>query len=331
MAGSAVAQLEDLPPSGLEGIRSEWEALRAEDGAGPYLSLDWLIAWQRAYRRSRLGLLRVHEDGKTLALGLVERLRWGRIAFAGQPVTSERRLLCRRGREADAWRALLAMGRRGAVEARGLPRELGSLLPPGSSSTVAWPEVRLPGSFDEYLAQRSSGTRKGLKGKLRRAERDGAVAREVPGSERAGAVRDFVRLHRLRASAKGEEHPHVDDRLAAMLAELDEALRVFELNVDGARIAVTIRLDGPQVAHFYNGGNHPDWSRLSPGIVVELASIADAIDRGLVRYDLGPGEFRYKRELGGERAERLNVAIPPRGGWRRLRRLAAGLVPRLTS
>ena len=182
--------------------------------------------------------------------------------------------------------------------------------------------LSLPDSFEAYLAGRSPGTRKGLKGKLRRVEREGGTARAVSAPERDGALSDFVRLHTLRARAKGEEHPQIDDRLARMLAMLGDDLRAFELLVGGERIAVTLRLDRNGVAHFYNGGSNPAWAHLSPGIVVELASIRDAIGRGLRQYDLGPGDFRYKRDLGGMPAVRCDVGPRAFSASERARRLA---------
>jgi len=52
---------------------------------------------------------------------------------------------------------------------------------------------------------------------------------------------------------------------------------------------------------------------LSPGILLELASIRDAIERGVVRYDLGPGDYPYKRDLGARRETRVSVQVVSAG------------------
>jgi len=79
------------------------------------------------------------------------------------------------------------------------------------------------------------------------------------------------------------------------------------LSQDRATLAVTVRLDVGRRSWFYNAGFDPQASRLSPGLVVELASIRDAIERGQQTYDLGPGDYRYKRDLGGQERELLRI------------------------
>ena len=44
-----------------------------------------------------------------------------------------------------------------------------------------------------------------------------------------------------------------------------------------------------------------------PGILLELASIRQAIEEGLDTFDLGPGDYRYKHELGGDRTTVLKA------------------------
>jgi CelD/BcsL family acetyltransferase involved in cellulose biosynthesis len=240
-------------------------------------------------------------------MGLLEAPPGRAWRFAGGPVTGQRALLCADGREAAAWQALSgwltdhpADWRR--LDGAGAP-DAAAVLPGARLRAISAPRLRLPGSFDDYLRERSPTVRKSFKQKLRRVESAGAEVREVNEADRPAALRAFLELHHRRARVKAERHPQMDERLVDLLESAgrgpDLRLRVFELVADGAPRGVTVRVDHRGTGYFYNAGIDPDAGRLSPGIVLELASIRDAIARGLRTFDLGPGEYRYKTELGG--------------------------------
>jgi CelD/BcsL family acetyltransferase involved in cellulose biosynthesis len=330
-AARTIAGLEPLQKLG--DVRDEWQAFEAREES-PYVGFEWLRAWEGIYRPDRLALVRIREGRETVALGLLEIGARAALRFAGRPAISECRLLCAPEVEGSAWRALaefLRTRRWDGLEARGLSREAAKAVPEGWAVPLAWLELRLPTSFEEYLSERSPGTRKGLKGKLRRAEREGVEARPVADADHSAALRDFVRLHQLRARSKGQHHPAVDKCLVRMLEAIagDTRPRLFELIADSRRIGVTIRVDTDRAAYFYNAGIDPKWAHISPGILLQLVSIRDAIEAGLHRYDLGPGDFRYKRDLGGVLLERYQIAIPGRSLGVRLGRSRAVLLARV--
>ena len=91
---------------------------------------------------------------------------------------------------------------------------------------------------------------------------------------------------------------------------------MFELKLEDDAVGVSVRFDRGMTAHAYNDGFAPAIARLSPGTVMELVSIRDAVERGLRTYDFGPGDFTFKLRLGGKPVERLNVhaASPSLGG-----------------
>jgi CelD/BcsL family acetyltransferase involved in cellulose biosynthesis len=245
----------------------------------------------------------------------------GRWRFAGRPIGSERGLLCAPGDETTAWSGLAgwlgARSRRWAtLEAACVPAAAESL-PGARRRSTETTTMALPDSFDAYLAGRSRVTRSNLKRNRRRAERAGAEVRPVPAAEVDDALRDFVVLHQRRATSIGERHPAVDARLADVLLALrDNGLRLFELVHDGRRAGVNVRLDRGATVWSYNSGFDPDAAELAPGISLELASIHDAIDRGCERYDLGPGIYPFKLQLG--------MSVEPRADVRAISSSARG-------
>ncbi len=306
---------------GLASVEPTWRRLdRDPDRPSPYLTYDWLAAWVVTYRPDRLALARALDaDGATVGLGLIERFGGGRWRFAGRPVTPCRGLRARAGCGEEVWSAfgrwLRAHPRSwSTIDAEGLRTP--PSLPRLRLAAVANPRVDLPDSFEEYLAERSPTTRKGLKQKLRRAERAGARVVEVEADGRAGALGRWLALHGARAAAKGERHRGMEGPLDRLLLDLGPQgpvrLRVFELRVDGGTVGVSVRLDEGDTGYFYNSGFNPVYGDISPGVILELGSVRQAIEQGLRHFDLGPGDYRYKRDLGGDATHVLHAEAASR-------------------
>jgi CelD/BcsL family acetyltransferase involved in cellulose biosynthesis len=298
-----------------------WQEVEARAATPHYaLTHQWLSAWVEAHGPRHLVHVEIAAGARGLAVGLLECLPLGRVRFAGAPVSPRGCLLIADGQEIAAWSAFA-----GAL-ARELPRRLllqcfgASAAAGGLPHAVATPTpeyaLALPGTFDAYLGGLSPAARKSMRQKLRRVAR-GAVA-EAEAAEHPAAIGRFLALHHLRAGQRGEHHPQMNARLRRLLLALPEhgtgvRLRVFELTVSGAVVGSTIRLDHEDTAFFYNGGFDPAHAGLSPGISLELASIRDAIELGMTRFDLGPGRYRYKTDLGGVPTDRYRVTSGGRG------------------
>lgn len=165
-----------LDPGGFAELGTEWQSLedRAR-GVSPYTSFAWLDAWLRAYSPPDPAVLRVRaRDGDTIALGLVERRSGRRWAFGGEPVTSERGLLCAADLDADAWQAvrtwLRAERRRWATLDCGAAPSAALVLPNARTSEISLLRMPLPDSFEHYLAARTAKRRWALKRKLKALE-----------------------------------------------------------------------------------------------------------------------------------------------------------------
>lgn len=289
---------------------------RAQD---PHYSAthQWLSAWMAAYAPRRLTHVEISGDRGLAAVGLLEHLALRRLRFAGAPVSPRGCLVVADGQNAAAWSAFSAALTRqrprwSVLHCAGAPGVVASL---PRALAVQTPEyaLTLPAAFDDYVAGLSQAARKSARQKLRRIAKAGEIEECDPG-DHAAAVQRFLELHRLRAEQRGECHPDMDARLRRLLLSLPEhgtgtRLRVFELRVEGAVVATTVRLDHRATAFFYNGGFDPVHARLSPGISMELASIRDAIERGCERFDLGPGHYRYKTDLGGVPHSRYRAAL----------------------
>jgi CelD/BcsL family acetyltransferase involved in cellulose biosynthesis len=327
-SGHLEVELEAVTDGALGGAEPDWTTLESEAQVSPYATFGWLESWVAVYRPRRLRLIRVEDPERGLvALGLLEELPFRRLRFAGVPVTPIRGLVCRDGEEARAWKAVTEWLRRRRdwawIDACGVSREICGL-----DHAVLMPEpwfsLALPESFDQYLTERPGLRRREMRRRMRIAEREGATTHAVEGANTRGALDAFVALHSARAQRKGEMHSAIDDRLAMMLERVAQRsvpeLRVFVLRRDGQTLAVAVNVDHGGVSWAYNTGFAPAAAGLSPGHIVRLASIRDAIERGAGRFDFGPGDFIFKRELGCDPTERLKVGLgggsPVAQGWR---------------
>jgi CelD/BcsL family acetyltransferase involved in cellulose biosynthesis len=317
--------VQPLTAPAFAAMEAAWRELELRCEPAHYsLTHEWLTDWTAVYAPAALLLVRIADGKRLRGAGLLEQLSGGRWRFAGGAVTPHRHLLCAPQDEAAVWAAWggwLAENRSrwSLLEGDGVPAQAGSM---SGARLEPVPEyaVPLPADFDQYLAARSPGKRRGLRQKLNRLARFEAAVAELPREQHGPALERFVALHGARASQKGERHRFVDARLSRMLLGLRPGgrveLRLFELTAAGRAIGISVRLDYGATAYFYNAGFDPEFGHVSPGIVLELASIRDAIERGLTGFDLGPGEYRYKLDLGGERRDRhrLVASSPsPRG------------------
>jgi CelD/BcsL family acetyltransferase involved in cellulose biosynthesis len=312
------ASIEVTPISGaeLQSLRPEWSELECHAPPIPYQTFDWLACWTSVYQPKRLLVVRVASaDRALLALGLLERLPLGRLRFAGGAVTPVRGLLSRTGHAELCWEVLadwLGHGSRShTVAGQGIPPADAPLLQ-AVATPEAWFRIELPDSFDQYLAERPGDRRRDMRRRIRIAEADGAAV-AVEEADLTGALELFTRFHRNRAAAKSEIHEAIDDRLVEMLALLAQArpglLRVYVLERRRETIAVALNFESGDASWAYNTGFSLDAARISPGVVLRLGSIRDAIERGSRCFDFGPGASKYKRELGAVEYERLRIEL----------------------
>ena len=304
----------ELTDGVLEPYESEWRDLeRRNEFASPYLSFDWLSAWASVYRAPCLKLFRLlDEDGAVQALGLIEARSLGRLSFAGEPISPQRGLLCAAGFEDSAWLALAqhldtCSYRWVTLDAEGAP-SAAAVLPRARVTAVPFLSVELPRTFEEYL-DGAPGRKQWVSRNLRLLERaDGRVQRA---SNVPGALEEFVRLHQERALAKHERHPQVDMLLAATLERLANAdsieLFLLELIVREKTLGVAVHLRYGDCMYTYNFGIATSEPGLSPGVLLEIAGIRDALACELKRFDFGPGQYKYKIKIGGTASDRFEL------------------------
>ncbi len=332
-------------PRGLAALAPEWEALalRSETDE-PMASPTWVRAWWSVFGGWRRGLrvVLVRDARRVVAIAPF-LVRW--TAHRGVLPFRRLELLCSGEDEADeiVSEYLGVIVERGAEEAAAqaiaawIPRPIDEIvLPlmdgertmPGAialalrargfrvdlAEVSRAPFIRLPQTFDAYLAALSSSHRYTIRRSLRDfdAWSDGSseltVARDRQAVEASLAT--LERLHGERWASRGGERAggaFTSEKFRrfhhVVIPELmaKNALELACLTVRGEPVAAAYNLVWKGKVYFYQGGRSLDVpEKLRLGLVLHARTIAHAIAEGRREYDFLGGASRYKMDLATE-------------------------------
>lgn len=165
-------------------------------------------------------------------------------------------------------------------------------------------ELRLPNSWNAYLAALSGKERHEIRRKLRRLEGAGRVRYRVVDNMFSvqNEIETFLTLFH---SNRPDKAAFMSDQMLRFFRELAEAmaaahiLKLFFLDLDGQPVAAVMCFDYQSTRYLYNNGYNSHFSRLSVGLASKVFSIKDSIQTGQKTYDFLNGAEAYKQRLGG--------------------------------
>lgn len=164
--------------------------------------------------------------------------------------------------------------------------------------------LNLPHAWDDFLAQLNSKDRHELRRKMRRLEKEAAFEfDEGVGEKLAERLDSFLDLHRKSRRDKAEfMTPLMETYFRQIAHRFQERgwLSLPFLRVEGKDIAAYFSLRYGEIEYVYNSGYDPDYSRLSPGILLAAHCIGRAIARKLKVFHFLRGQEKYKYRLGGK-------------------------------
>ncbi|MDM8521075.1 GNAT family N-acetyltransferase [Anaerolineales bacterium HSG6] len=167
------------------------------------------------------------------------------------------------------------------------------------------PVITLADSWDNYLAGIVKKQRHEIRRKIRRLERDAQVEQVVIDSEVGldAAMDIFIDLHQK--STPDKEDFWSDQLINFFKAFAHDAaqagwLKLYFLEVDGAKLAAMLCFDYDNQFLLYNSGYDPAYAKLSVGNVLTSYTIKAAIELGRTRYDFLRGDETYKFRFGAE-------------------------------
>jgi CelD/BcsL family acetyltransferase involved in cellulose biosynthesis len=175
----------------------------------------------------------------------------------------------------------------------------------------ASPTLRLPGSWEEYLAGRSANFRQQLRRREEVLAREGDVAlRLADEATLDGDLDALFTLHRARWTSKRTDfHDTPFHRELAREALGRGWLRLWLLELDGRPIAAWHGFQVGPVASYYQAGRDPTYDRLSLGFLLMSHSIRSAIAERATEYRFGRGDETFKSRFASEDPGLESVAL----------------------
>ena len=172
----------------------------------------------------------------------------------------------------------------------------------------------LPASWDEYLSSLRSKERHELRRKRRRFEREhpDATVRTSTSETLDADLRTFFDMHR---GAEGHKGHFMRAEIATFFERLAHGfdprgwLSLDLLEIGDEAVAATFGFKQGHTFYLYNSAYEPEWSRLSPGLVLVSELVKRAIDEGVEVFDFLRGPERYKYQLGADAVPLNNVRI----------------------
>lgn len=330
----------------IEDLRAEWQELFKASGATPFLSWEWISAWQLWLNPGRIPFLLCARIGGKLTgllpLSVEERplralpVKARRLSFLGEGFggADYLDLLVAPDCAQDVATAIFDhLARRVSfdiLELDGLsanspsPSLLSQRFGPQtdfryrSTPRFVCPQVELNGDWAATLKQCRRADN--FKRRLRQLRtRDGFEYRVVTHPDEAEAAFErFLKLHEPhwlnRGGSEATGHESLRSFHRDVVRRLAEAglLRFNELWIGGGCRASIYGLDDGHRYCYYNSGYDPAWKHVSPGLVLLGLSIEDAVKRGLKRYDFLRGTEDYKFDWANATSETVSVLVTRR-------------------
>ena len=181
------------------------------------------------------------------------------------------------------------------------------------------PRMRLPATWDEYLATLSATRRQTVRRKERTLSRLHRVTlTDYPEDRFDEGWGHLVRLHEERwLSAGAFRDPMALALQTAFAREMARQghLWLVTLDLDGVPAAAWYGFEAGDTVYFYQSGRLPKWEGESVGLVLMGCMIRRAIERGFTWFDFLRGEDTYKTHWTGTQRKTGEIVVF-RAGWR---------------
>jgi CelD/BcsL family acetyltransferase involved in cellulose biosynthesis len=166
--------------------------------------------------------------------------------------------------------------------------------------------VELPDGYEAYAAERKAagiGIIKDLDKKRRKVERELGPVSFTADSRAGGEFEQLLAWKRAQLKATGQTDLFATPWTVALLRDLFDSrdpefgATLFSLRIGERLAAVHLHLRGLKVIHAWMIAHDCELERYSPGLLLfqDILRWMDATP--YARLDLGPGDYRFKREL----------------------------------
>lgn len=324
-------------PALFDELGSEWNALLKDSSADCiFLTHQWQSCWWDSYRPGEIWAMAVREGAELVGLApwFVRPEGGGRRvvrAIGCVDVTDYLEVIARRGKERAVFEALaeyiatrdedyddirLCNAPEASLTVQMLPdvfREHGFAVEVTFQDVC--PVIRLPESFEAFIASLDKKNRHELRRKLRRAsnnEVDWYLVTE--GCDLNAEMEKFLTLMAASSDEKALflREPENVAFFRGVVPRIADAgwLQLAFLTIGGDAAAAYLNFDyGNRIMVYNSGHNNRTHGHYSPGIILMARLIEHAIVQGREELDFLRGDEPYKYDLGGKDTRVFQVAI----------------------
>jgi CelD/BcsL family acetyltransferase involved in cellulose biosynthesis len=313
-------------PGAFAALRPEWNALLESSPTNTvFLTWEWQSAWWEAYHPGELFIVTVRDESGTLVgiapwfidttnpdervlrgIGCVDVTDYvdviahadhfsevlSAFATAAAQAPADRINLCNLREHSPALAGLQA-----AFEQAGLVTE--------TVQQEVCPVITLSGRFEEYFENLDKKQRHELRRKFRLGVGTEGLAWHVVGAEDDlnAALDDFTALMAESTAEKAEflQNPQHAAFFRAVMPLMQQlgVLQLAFLTYNRKPVAAYLNFVYRNRIMVYNSGLSLTSGSLSPGIVLLLYLIQDAVSKGITKFDFLRGDEEYKYRMGG--------------------------------
>ncbi len=286
---------------------------------------DWLMLWMKYWGKNGKTVIYAVFDNDEL-VGIAPFHITDRINILGAPgptvgssLSDFGDIIIKSGREKEVWEAVLKNIKRdsstslGMTKGKNIRMEFNFIREESPSFKVLQnlggkveemevsPYIDLPKTWDEYLSTLDRHDRHEIRRKMRKAEESGVV--QVCHEINEENIKDFFKLMIASNENKGSflsENMKIFFDEVIMRFGPNKLLTLCFLRYNNISIAGILLFYQKNDVLLYNSGFDPKYSFLSPGLILNVYSIKQAIEERKNRFDFLRGNEKYKYDLGGK-------------------------------
>ncbi len=325
-------------------LASEWNDLLRNSAADtPFLTHEWQSTWWDCLCEGELLVITVRDSGALV--GLAPLFVVSQPFKDGEPPRRLLRIIgsvdasdyldviARRGCEREVFEAILDVLTQSdqwdVLDLYNVPEAsiTRSILPPlalqrgwkmSDEVQVVCPTIRLPVSFDDYVASLDKKDRHELRRKLRRAEAtEGLTWCDITADDHDHDLDEAAEAFiDLMMKSRADKSGFMTDRMRRFFHQMIHAthaggfLHLSFLEVNGVKAATYLCFDyGSRRMVFNSGLETNGFQSLSAGIVLAAKLIEQSIGLGHTEFDFLRGSEEYKYRLGARDTYIYHVAV----------------------
>ncbi|MFN3521261.1 MAG: GNAT family N-acetyltransferase [Phenylobacterium sp.] len=301
-----VVRPQDLSPARI----ARWGELQAQDILfdSPYLSPEWARAVARAQRPSDAVRVVVASRGGRDVAFLAAKVGAYTAMPAGAPMCDYQGLVAEPGAGVSARELVQALG----VHRFDFAHWLEGVGPfdAYARGRMVSHVVDVSGGYAAYEAERKAagvGLLKDCEKKRRKAEREHGEVKFTAYSRSEAAFEQLIAWKRAQYRATGQTDIFAAEWTGRLLRDLFASRdpefggALFTLHLGDRLAAVHLHLRGRHTIHGWIIAHDPAFEKLSPGLLLFQSILKWMDETPYRRLDLGPGDYRFKRELANAR------------------------------